>query len=164
MPTDIEAYVLISDLMGKYIAGVDSGKPPAVSELFGETGTLVVHGGEEFHGSAEIERFLVRSRESKSTNNFGRLRHHLSSLQIETDGSDTATARSYFLAITPRGPDHWGVYTDELVREGDRWRFALRKVVIEGADPSGWIGSGAGAVLFEQNPSVVAGVSHDRTS
>src|ERR1700709_2218176 len=111
MQTAVDSYVLISDLLGRSISGVDSGKPQAVAELFGLTGTLIVHGGEEFHGASEVEQFLVRSRESRSTNNFGRLRHHLSSLQIEADGSDLATARSYFLAITPRGPDHWGVYT-----------------------------------------------------
>jgi hypothetical protein len=31
------------------------------------------------------------------------------------------------------GPDHWGVYRDELTRVGHDWLFARRTVTVEGA-------------------------------
>jgi hypothetical protein len=148
MRTHIDSHVLINDLLTRYVNGVDLGKPIEVANLFGATGILIVHGGAEHHGFAEVEQFFVHSRASKIANNLAGLRHHLSSVQIEADGSDAATARSYFMAMTENGVDHWGVWNDKLVREAGEWRFAERRVLIEGADPTGWIGSGSGSVPF----------------
>jgi hypothetical protein len=43
----------------------------------------------------------------------------VSSLTIDLDGRDAATAASYFLVITEAGPDHWGRYRDRLGRQGE---------------------------------------------
>ncbi len=40
--------------------------------------------------------------------------------------------------LTERGLDHWGRYVDRYLREPDRWRFARRKVTIDGSVPGGW--------------------------
>src|SRR5690606_3444284 len=96
----------------------------------------------------EVVRFLVGSRDTKGEGSF-RLRHHVSSVRIRIADEDHATAQSYFLAVeSGLGPDHWGVYRDELVRENGAWRFARRTVTIEGATPNGWIGSGKGPVTL----------------
>jgi hypothetical protein len=58
---------------------------------------------------------------------------------IELEGPHRARARSYFLAVTERGVDHWGRYRDELVRSGDRWRFARRQVRTDGSAPGSWV-------------------------
>jgi hypothetical protein len=65
----------------------------------------------------------------------------VSSLRIDLVARDQARATSYFLAITAAGPDHWGVYRDDLVLDGDRWRFARREAIPEGSAPGGWQGT-----------------------
>ena len=37
------------------------------------------------------------------------------------------------MAMSGAGPDHWGVYRDELVRGEDGWLFARRVVTVEAA-------------------------------
>jgi hypothetical protein len=66
------------------------------------------------------------------------LRHHVSSIRISVDG-DTARGASYFLAVTDRGPDHWGRYADRYTRRGDGWCFAHRRVFHEGRAEGSWI-------------------------
>ncbi len=61
------------------------------------------------------------------------LRHHVSSVRIELEGSDSARAASYFFAITELGPDHWGLYLDRFARVGDAWLIAHRRVRVDGA-------------------------------
>ena len=39
------------------------------------------------------------------------------------------------LAVTERGPDHWGHYRDRLVRRDGRWLFAERHVRVDGRSP-----------------------------
>jgi hypothetical protein len=65
----------------------------------------------------------------------------VSNLLIELEGPDRARARSYFLAVTDRGTDHWGRYRDDLLRTNDGWRFAHRRVRTDGAGPGSWVES-----------------------
>ena len=60
----------------------------------------------------------------------------MSSVVIELTAPDRARATSYFLAMSGAGPDHWGVYRDELARLGGEWLFARRVVTVEGAAQS----------------------------
>lgn len=145
-PESCAAWIAINDLLGRYPHAVDSGAPGDVAALFGDRGVLIVHGGREFVGGDAIRTFLTESVASRHGTNF-RIRHHVSSLVIKFDGADRATTRSYFLAVGAQdGPDHWGRYDDVVVRAGAGWVFDTRRVTIEGASPSGWIGSGAGPV------------------
>jgi hypothetical protein len=66
------------------------------------------------------------------------IRHHLTSVRIDVEGRDRASATSYFLAITERGPDHWGRYRDELIQVGDAWLFKRRRVRVDGHAPGSW--------------------------
>lgn len=63
------------------------------------------------------------------------IRHNITTCNIELTGKDTATARTYFLVITDIGPDHAGVYADRLVRRGDRWLFAHRRITLDWRSP-----------------------------
>lgn len=131
-----------------YPHAVDAGRSDEVGALFGDEGMLVVHGGRECRGAGNVVAFLEQSRASRSGAQPLRLRHHVSSQHVSLESGGAARATSYFVAMGPTGPDHWGVYRDRLVRTGGVWLFAERRVTIEGADPGGWVGSGAAPVPF----------------
>lgn len=65
------------------------------------------------------------------------VRHNLTTCQIELTGPDTANAKTYFIVYTDIGADHAGNYTDKLVRKGDRWVFAHRKIALVWRSPDG---------------------------
>jgi len=44
----------------------------------------------------------------------------------------------HFLVVTERGPDHWGRYRDRYVCRAGAWRFAHRRVRLEGYAPGSW--------------------------
>jgi hypothetical protein len=144
MPIDIESQILITNLLNTYGAPCSASQKAA---LFAEDSTLIVQGGAEYKGAKMIEQFFQAADKSKKPGH--PYRHHLSSIKINTDGSDEATATSYFLVMGNSFPDHWGIYHDTLIRINGEWLFKVRKVTIEGADPRGWIGSGKGPVKFE---------------
>jgi hypothetical protein len=64
----------------------------------------------------------------------------VSSILVEPASPEAASAASYFLAITERGPDHWGRYRDRLVAVGGRWLFHHRRVRTDGHAPGSWGG------------------------
>ena len=63
------------------------------------------------------------------------IRHNLTTCGIELTGPDTARARTYFIVFTEIGPDHMGTYSDELVRQGERWLFAHRRITLQWRSP-----------------------------
>jgi len=144
MPIDIESHVLISDLLNSYSTPCAATQKAA---LFANESTLIVHGGAEHKGKSVIEKFFQKADDSKKAGH--PYRHHLSSIKINTNGSENATATSYFLVMGNTFADHWGIYHDTLIRIDGQWLFKIRQVTIEGADPRGWIGSGRGPVKFE---------------
>ena len=65
------------------------------------------------------------------------MRHFVTNVRIELESRERARAFAYFTVfMPPHGHDHWGRYTDELVRDGERWRFARRRVSVDGAVPA----------------------------
>lgn len=63
------------------------------------------------------------------------IRHNLTTCRIDLAGPDSATARTYFVVFTDIGPDHAGFYADTLVRQGEDWRFAHRKIALDWRSP-----------------------------
>jgi len=63
------------------------------------------------------------------------IRHNLTTSEIELTGPDTARARTYFVVVTEAGPDHAGVYSDELVHSGERWLFSRRSITLDWRAP-----------------------------
>jgi hypothetical protein len=59
------------------------------------------------------------------------VRHHLTTSLLELTGPETASGRSYFMVFTDVGPDHAGVYVDQLRKTEVGWLFAHRKVMID---------------------------------
>jgi hypothetical protein len=123
----------IRDTLARYAHYADSGRFEDLAALFAPDGVLEIDEVETLRGRAAILEFLGRARERlRAGAARPYIRHHVSSVVIELEGEDRARAESYFLAITERGPDHWGRYRDRLVLDGGRWLFAHRRVRIDG--------------------------------
>jgi hypothetical protein len=141
----------VRQTIGRYVHANDEARLDDLADLFLEDGVLQPPGLPEYRGHEAIKTFVAASRASRDTvPGLGRIRHHVASVSVEVVGPDLAHAVCYFMAVSARGPDHWGSYRDELAPAGDgAWRFRRRTVTLDGADPAGWIGSGSGVVPWE---------------
>jgi len=138
---EIEARLAIEDTIGRYVRCVDGGRAEDLKELFIDDGVLQTDRN-EYRGRDAISGMIDGLKASLSSGaEPRRIRHHVSSLRIDFDGPDAATATCYFLSTVGDGVDHWGVYRDQFVRDGDRWLFAHRHVTTEGRTPGGWAAS-----------------------
>ena len=63
------------------------------------------------------------------------IRHNLTTCHIELTAKDAATAKTYFFVNTDIGPDHAGIYSDSLVRQGERWLFMHRRIKLDWRSP-----------------------------
>lgn len=69
------------------------------------------------------------------------VRHNLTTCLIEVTGSETATARTYYVVFTDIGPDHCGYYVDAFRKVDTRWLIAHRKVRLDWRSPDSTFGS-----------------------
>jgi len=130
----------IRETIAAYAHRVDGGRFDELVDLFAPDGVLEVEGEPAHRGGDAIRAFVTGTGADLAAGTGApRIRHHVSNVLIELDGPDRARARCYFLAVTDRGVDHWGRYRDELVRDGDVWRFAHRGVRTDGAAPGSWV-------------------------
>jgi SnoaL-like protein len=129
----------IRETIARYAHYADTGRFAELVGLFTEDGILEIHERPPLRSRTAIAEFLNGTRASlAATVERPYIRHHTSSLTIEVLSPDEAGAKSYFLAITDRGPDHWGRYRDSLARVGDTWLFRHRLVRPDGHSPSSW--------------------------
>jgi len=129
----------IRETLARYAHCADTGRFAELTELFATDGVLEIDGRPPLAGRAAIREFLGATKSSlASTLERPYIRHHVSSLTIDLHDPDRASARSYFLAITERGPDHWGRYRDHLVKVGEHWLFEHRHVRPDGHATSSW--------------------------
>jgi hypothetical protein len=63
------------------------------------------------------------------------IRHNLTTCRINLTGADGAKAKTYFVVFTDIGPDHAGTYTDRLVRRGEDWLLAHRRIALDWRSP-----------------------------
>lgn len=131
---ELTARELIRDLVARYAHAADRGRFDEVAALFADDGTLELPDGRSLVGPAAIRAFLGDTGERLRAPAAAPvvLRHHVSSHRIVLEGPDAADGWAYLLVMSPRGPDHWGRYADRYVRVGDEWRFASRRVRIDG--------------------------------
>jgi len=129
----------IRETIARYAHCADTGRFADLVELFTDDGVLEIDGRLPLTGRSAIAGFLGSTKASLAST-LGRpfIRHHVSSLTIEVDTPETARAASYFLAITERGPDHWGRYRDQLRAVGDRWLLEHRRVRPDGHSERSW--------------------------
>jgi 3-phenylpropionate/cinnamic acid dioxygenase small subunit len=137
---ELEARERIRETIAAYAHHVDGGRFDELVGLFALDGTLEVEGEPAHRGREAIRGFVTGTgRDLAADTGAPRIRHHVTNVSIEIDGPDRARARSYFLAVTDRGVDHWGRYRDELGRDGEAWRFVHRRVRTDGAAPGSWV-------------------------
>ena len=133
---ELAAREAIRETVARYAHLVDRGRIDELVELFAEDATLEAGDRPPAGGRAAIRAFFMDTGERLATTSRRPLiRHHVSSIVIDLEGPETATAESYFLAITERGPDHWGRYRDRFVRRGSRWLFQHRRARADGYAP-----------------------------
>jgi ketosteroid isomerase-like protein len=138
---ELAARETIRETVARYAHLVDRGRIDALVELFAEDGILEAGDRPPARGRAAIRAFFGETGKRLAAGSARPLiRHHVSNLVIELVGPDEATAESYFLAVTERGPDHWGRYRDRLVRRASRWLFQHRRARADGYAPGSVFG------------------------
>lgn len=130
---ELEAREDIRTLIARCAHCADRGRLDDFAALFTEDGTLEIAGREPLRGREAIRTFLGAAKTALAGASVRPLiRHHVSSVVIDVESPETATATSYFFVVTERGPDHWGSYRDDFARAGDRWLFRRRSVRVDG--------------------------------
>ncbi|MFF0818138.1 nuclear transport factor 2 family protein [Rhodococcus sp. NPDC003318] len=117
-------YLAIRELSVEYNRTTNRADGKAYAKVWTEDGVLEIVGTGTFRGHEELAR---------SASQVGNSAVHMSTdWQIEIDG-DTARQTAVMYASRP-GPDplkgsliSTGMYTDELVRTSDGWRFKSRR-------------------------------------
>ena len=134
---ELTARECIRDLVSGYAHAADRGRFDEVAALFAPDGVLVLPDGDTMTGRDAVRDFLAGTGAGMRTGTAPTLiRHHVSSHHIIVDGLDAARGWAYFFVITDRGPDHWGRYVDRYARHDGVWRFASRRVRLDGWGPN----------------------------
>jgi len=122
----------ITDLVHAYAQGVDDQAADAVAALFAEECVFRAYDRPSgvAHGRHEVAALL-----GKLLGTFEATSHHVSATRVVLEGDESASATTTLYAWhrfrEQRPEGHlWGRYHDRLVREGGRWRFALRELRI----------------------------------
>jgi hypothetical protein len=131
---ELRTRVGAADLLATYQFLVDSGKVRELSELF-LPDAVFKSNSEELVGPEAILDFFRRTGDAFTSAGLLPARHHLSSVHIEPRPDGSAATYACFQLVGSVGLDHWGTYRDEVVYTEDGWRFARRKVKVEGHIP-----------------------------
>jgi hypothetical protein len=125
----------IREIVAGYAHCADSGRFDELVGFFAEDGILETPDGQAHRGRDAIREFLGGTKARLAGASAGmRIRHHVSNLRIAVTGPTDATGAAYFFVITQRGPDHWGRYRDRYVCVDGNWRFAHRRVRLDGGE------------------------------
>jgi len=135
---ELVARELIRQLIAEYTWCGDFGNTEGFASGFTHDGILDIKGRETLRGRAAVldavrNAFWLPPDMLAKRRAAGPFRHHVSNLRIAIDDERNARAWAYFFVLGARGPNHWGRYTDTLRLEEGQWRFALRRVSIDGA-------------------------------
>jgi hypothetical protein len=133
----------IRDLVARYNASGDSGRVDSVLDLFWPDAAMEVGGPEapRVHtGLEEIRSIFTGAAETTfrpaATPTASPFRHHVrhfvATHVVDFDDDTHATGYAYFQVLMLHGLDHWGRYFDVYEARDGEWRFARRKVVLDG--------------------------------
>ncbi|HTK62566.1 MAG TPA: nuclear transport factor 2 family protein [Pseudonocardia sp.] len=132
----------IRELIARYCVDADAGKLSEVAGLFTADGHIEFRDQKYVGPDGVLGMFTesgqrLRRSDLGDTALRGRLLHTVSTTSISLDGADSARVHSYFTVLSGIGVDHWGRYRDEVVCEDGRWRFAARRITVDGRTPGG---------------------------
>jgi hypothetical protein len=131
----------IENLSNRYMIAVDSGDMQTVMATWADDGVLEWAGGVE-RGKTAIEKAMSRFSGARAASvpdgatSWPRSRHFILNHVIDVNGN-SAKSVAYWFEITNSTPAknvqlvYFGHYEDELVKQGGRWLFKLRKVYNE---------------------------------
>jgi ketosteroid isomerase-like protein len=126
----------IRDIVARYNANGDTGRFEQVLELFAPDAIMDAGGGRIYKGRDEIVEIFTGAKDRADYGDHPvYLRHMTATLQIDVIDQSTAKGRCYYQVLTGIGLDHWGRYIDEYKPVDGRWRFARRRVTIDGQHP-----------------------------
>jgi hypothetical protein len=131
---ELDARERVRDTIAAYHEGGDRYRLAELAACFTEDGVLEIRGRERAEGRDAIVELLSGPWEVPPPDGFY-VRHHVSSVRIESVTPEEARSTAYFFVLTPVGPDHWGRYRDTLVPVGERWLFRHRFVAVDGYAP-----------------------------
>lgn len=142
---EVAARESIRDLVARYNANGDSGRFVEVLELFAPDAVMTIDDVDK-RGLDEILTIFTGVRDGLSlastpgtttpgTTTTNYVRHMTATHQIDLIDHYTANGRCYFQVLTSVGLDHWGRYVDEYRSIDGRWRFATRRVTVDGRSP-----------------------------
>jgi hypothetical protein len=135
----------IRDLVARYNANADTGRFDQVVELFAPDAVMETLDEAPRTGREEIRTIFTGARDRAEYGSHPvYLRHVTGTLQIDLVDESQAASRCYYFVITDVGLDHWGRYIDQFrIVDGD-WKFAHRRVTIDGRNPQSlFVPSGA---------------------
>jgi uncharacterized protein (TIGR02246 family) len=135
---EIGARIAIADLVVRYNSNGDTGRFDNVMELFAPDAVMEGN-GKPRHGRDEIRTIFTGAADGfagKTGTAPRHVRHTTGTLQIDLIDETSATGRCYFQVLTQIGLDHWGRYVDSYRVIDGKWRFASRKVSIDGQSPN----------------------------
>jgi hypothetical protein len=122
----------IRDLVTRYNSNGDAGRFPQMMELFAPDAVMEVE-ERRYSGRDEILSLFTETRErvrDAATPTY--VRHCVTTHQIDREDERDATGRFYFAVLSPVGLDHWGRYVDRYRVVDGAWRFARRRVTVDG--------------------------------
>lgn len=137
---EVVARERIRDLVARYNANGDSGRFPAVIDLFLDDASLEIPGA-TYHGKTEILGMFESAAQKTGQGKEAKarfIRHFTATLQIDVESETSAKSRCYYAVLTERGLDHWGRYIDKYRRLDGQWLFWHRRVTVDGAVAAGW--------------------------
>ena len=128
---ELDAREQIRDLVARYNAKGDAGRLDEMLELFAPDGELEFE-ARVYRGRDEIRAMFADAVRSTVERSGGLARHFTATHQIDFVDRERAHGRCYFQVLTESGLDHWGRYVDAYRRVDGRWRFATRRIDLDG--------------------------------
>ena len=123
----------IRDLVARYNANGDTGRFTQVRELFSPDATMDIGDGRVYSGIEQVMTIFTGTKEATgAAAGFTHVRHSTTTHQIDLMDETHANGRLYFFVVTDIGLDHWGRYVDSYVSINGQWKFASRKVTVDG--------------------------------
>ncbi|MCS6925158.1 MAG: nuclear transport factor 2 family protein [Candidatus Binatia bacterium] len=131
----VEDYIAIQQLLHKYCHAVDRGTADEVAELFHPDGVLCprYESDERYEGREAVRGWYARYMENFRTK-VRYLRHKITSPVIDITG-DEATSVCYLdadsVSLSSNQPSvAFGRYEDKLIKDGGRWWFKERTIIV----------------------------------
>jgi hypothetical protein len=89
--------------------------------------------GQVYSGIEQVMTIFTGTKETTgAASGFTHVRHSTTTHQIDLVDETHANGRLYFFVVTDIGLDHWGRYVDSYVSLNGQWKFASRKVTVDG--------------------------------